>query len=1326
MNRTFRFCLAVALAAAATVASRAQVADPTIFINEFHYDNDGTDAGEFIEIAGPAGTSLSGYSLVLYNGAATSRAAYNGLNLSGTIPDQQNGYGTIAFSYPVNGIQNGDPDGIALVGPSGLLQFLSYGGSFTAASGVAAGITSTDIGVKESGATVVGASLQLQGSGERYADFTWAVTGAHTAGAVNTNQSFASTPTPTLSINDASITEGNSGTTNATFTVSLTSPAGPGGVSFTIDTADGTAVAGSDYNAYSTTATITQGSSQHTFTIAVVGDTLDENNETFTVAIGNVTNAAIADDQGTGTIVDDDDTSGPATFVVINELESDTPGTDAAEFIELYDGGVGNTPLDGLTVVLYNGNGDVSYAAFDLDGLVTDATGYFVLGNAAVTGVDLVFAGNTLQNGADAVALFVGNGSNFPNGTAVTGTNLLDAVVYDNGQTDDAGLLALLNPGEPQINENGASSGATHSLQRCPNGEGGARNTASYLTLAPTPGAANAPCPTPPPPAERRSIAEIQGTTDTSPHAGTDVITAGVVTGRKSNGFFLQSQSPDTDAATSEGIFVFTSAPPHVIDGGTSRLVAPGDAVEVTGRVVEFRRAADGRPETLTEITGPLTLTLLGRDQPLPAPVDAATILVADAPSRVAQLEAYESMLVTIGAVRAVGPTNRFGEFFAVLEGTPRPFREPGIIAGDPLPFDAPAPNSIQRFDGNFERIMIETDEQLDGQGGRRTPLTVSTGALVGGAWGPLDYAFDEYRIQVDASAVLTASGGLAAAVPVPVPAGNEFTIGAANLLNFANPTPERLAKGTAMIQDVLRTPAVLGVIEVADQGSLQQLADAVNLSAGTSYQAILVPATGTQHLGYLVDQARVDIVEGPTQLFVGKTFEFAGVTDILHDRPPLVMKVNMRRAGGAQTFPVTIMLLHLKSLIEVDSTSPIAGGQTLGARNREKRRLGAEDVAQAIEDRQHENLVVLGDLNAFEFNDGYVDVVGTLRGAPAPAHEVVEPSVDVWDHELVNLLDTIADVEQRYSYTFGGNAQTLDHVLVNAPMLSRLSRFQYGRNNADFADALAGDATRPERFSDHDAPVAFFTFPAVVDLTLTMTPPSQITAGAPFSYSVTVANAGLDPTSTVALTIPAAPGIGDISLIEPDGWSCNVTGGTIACQRASLAAGEQATIVVQATAACAVSNGTEMMQVAAVSTATPEISTTNNSASYSVGATNPPPALTGVSASHTSLIPNHQWVTVGINYSAVDTCGTVTTTLSVISSEAVTAPVHEQGLAGQTSPDWEIVDANTARLRAERSAKGDGRTYTITVTATDVAGGSTSQQVVVSVPQKVGAAQQH
>ncbi len=163
----------------------------TVFINEFHYDNSGTDSNEFIEVAGPADIDLRGWSIVLYNG--NNGAPYRTISLSGTIPDLDNGFGTIAVDLPTNGIQNGSPDGIALVdNGNSLIQFLSYEGSFTAVGGPADGITSTDIGVSQSGATPVNSSLQLQGTGKEDSDFNWvAVDGSNTKGSINTSQTFS-------------------------------------------------------------------------------------------------------------------------------------------------------------------------------------------------------------------------------------------------------------------------------------------------------------------------------------------------------------------------------------------------------------------------------------------------------------------------------------------------------------------------------------------------------------------------------------------------------------------------------------------------------------------------------------------------------------------------------------------------------------------------------------------------------------------------------------------------------------------------------------------------------------------------------------------------------------------------------------------------------------------------------------------------------------------------------------------------------------------------------------------------------------------------------
>ncbi|MFC6189302.1 putative Ig domain-containing protein [Pseudoxanthomonas mexicana] len=112
---------------------------------------------------------------------------------------------------------------------------------------------------------------------------------------------------PNLAINDVTANEGNAGITNFTFTVSLSAPAGPGGATFDIATANGSATAGVDYVTSSLTGqTIPAGSSTYTFTVQVNGDTANEPSETFFVNVTNVVNAVVVDGQGVGTVVNDD------------------------------------------------------------------------------------------------------------------------------------------------------------------------------------------------------------------------------------------------------------------------------------------------------------------------------------------------------------------------------------------------------------------------------------------------------------------------------------------------------------------------------------------------------------------------------------------------------------------------------------------------------------------------------------------------------------------------------------------------------------------------------------------------------------------------------------------------------------------------------------------------------------------------------------------------------------------------------------------------------------------------------------------------------------
>lgn len=130
---------------------------PTRF-SELHYDNAGVDAGESIEIEGPAGVDLTGWSVVLYNG--NGGVVYNTRALTGPIPATCGTRGVVVLTYPQDGIQNGSPDGMALVSPSGVVEFLSYEGAIVATAGPAVGTTSRDIIASEASSSPLGQSLQ--------------------------------------------------------------------------------------------------------------------------------------------------------------------------------------------------------------------------------------------------------------------------------------------------------------------------------------------------------------------------------------------------------------------------------------------------------------------------------------------------------------------------------------------------------------------------------------------------------------------------------------------------------------------------------------------------------------------------------------------------------------------------------------------------------------------------------------------------------------------------------------------------------------------------------------------------------------------------------------------------------------------------------------------------------------------------------------------------------------------------------------------------------------------------------------------------------------
>ena len=175
----------------------------------------------------------------------------------------------------------------------------------------------------------------------------------------------------------------------------------------------------------------------------------------------------------------------------IVEIDADQTGTDDQEFVEIKTE-FANQSLNGMIAVFYNGNDDESYRTVDLTGFASDDNGYFLLGSDAVAGADITMGpDNTIQNGADAVALYMADAANFPDDTPVTDAGLVDAVVYGTSDADDTGLLTGLGQTiQWDENENGAKD--TESLQFD-------ATTGTFCAQVPTPRAANILCGPPAP-----------------------------------------------------------------------------------------------------------------------------------------------------------------------------------------------------------------------------------------------------------------------------------------------------------------------------------------------------------------------------------------------------------------------------------------------------------------------------------------------------------------------------------------------------------------------------------------------------------------------------------------------------------------------------------------------------------------------------------------------------------------------------------------------------------------------------------------------------------
>jgi uncharacterized protein len=451
--------------------------------------------------------------------------------------------------------------------------------------------------------------------------------------------------------------------------------------------------------------------------------------------------------------------------------------------------------------------------------------------------------------------------------------------------------------------------------------------------------------------------------------------------------------------------------------------------------------------------------------------------------------------------------------------------------------------------------------------------IDVNSGAVVTGLVGPLDYSFRTYTIDPDPVPPVGVAGG-ATATSAAAPTGQEFTVGTYNMQRFFDTiddpgksdvalTPaaydKRLDKGSLGIRNHLGMPDILGVVEMENLTTLQDLASRISADAiaasqpDPQYSAHLVEGNdiGGIDVGFLVKTAEV-VAGTPRVEIVTVQQELAGTlfvnpdasTSLLNDRPPLRLNAIVHHPNGA-SFPVTVIVNHLRSLGGVNDEAPGSNGwPTDGARVRAKRQEQAEDLANLVQARQMadpaEHIILVGDFNAFEVNDGFGDSMNVLAGTPVPDNETAVPGdgIDLVNPDLDNLFDTPPPPE-RYGYIFDGNAQNLDHVLVNAPLIADTAarRIEHPRINTDFADTARNDGSTPVRLSDHDPVVAYFEVPAFSDpgsyFTVTPCRAVDTRASTPLQNGVpqTFALHGICGIPATAMTVAL-----NITVVEPTG----------------------------------------------------------------------------------------------------------------------------------------------------------------------------------------------
>ena len=934
-----------------------------------------------------------------------------------------------------------------------------------------------------------------------------------------------------------------------------------------------------------------------------------------------------------------------ANNIIINEVDSDTPGADAAEFVELYDGGVGNTALDGLVVVFYNGSNDLSYAAFDLDGLFTDANGYFTLGNAAGSG--LVFPGNGLQNGADAVALFAGDAADFPANTPVTTTNLQDAVVYGTDDADDVGLLALLNAGQPQADEGGSGIGDTKSIQRCPNGAGGARNTASYAQGAPTPGAVNACVPPPPPSNSVIVISQVYGgggnAGATYKNDYVELFNRGAAT-VDIGGWSLQYASASGDG------WAFALQPL----GGT---IAPGQYY----LIALASGGDDGAALPPANINGQINISATNGKIAL---VNSFEGLVGNCPiadPSLMDLVGYGSADCREGSTTAPAGGNTTA-LFRLNGGSTDTDRNNSDFAAGP-----PAPRRTAPI-VELGPLVLTTDPRANSSTAPRDAtiaVNFTEPVDVSGAWFDITCAVTGQHN----SATFGASGQAHYITP-----NTGFEPGElCTVTIFKDQVSDRDPDDSGPDTDTLPSNHVWS-FSVAT-GTAPPYTKDVHLTMGTPSGAI---ASATQPNDYLMEKPEFTLsynrdLGRPNWVSWHLSDEWVGTlfrVDTFRADP--AVPPDWYRVQGFDFTDSGFDRGHLVPNADRDKETSIPINQATF--------LMTNMLPQAPDNNQGPWADLENDLRALlPTNEIYIVAGGVGTGGSGSngfALTVADGRVTVpsetWKVALVIPKNSGDDVSR-----VNCSARTIAVIMPNTQGI-RTTPWQNFLVTVDAVETLTGY----DFFSNVPAP-----YQQCVEAGINGDNPPLVKGEQTIAFAALANRPYTDPPFTVSAT--GGPSGNPVTFTASG--SCTSSGAN------------GATITLSALGACTI---TASQAGNTIYEAAPDVSRTFTVVDAIA------PVISTVTATPDRLgPPNHKMIDVSVGYTATDVSGTPVCALSVSSNE----PVNGAG-DGNTSVDWQVVDAHRVRLRAERAGGGTGRIYTITISCTDGSGNAATAAASVTV----------